>query len=198
MTALQVADWTSACESLVERGWVRLGGAIDASLAGAMLAAAPGSWHELPREEGRVRQAGISCYSAFDDADGAVQDFGEELVARIVPLAPAFNEVTWVTYPGGEGHITAHRDPVGVGGVIAVATRAGAATFRVVAPSGATECPAAAGDVILIRGYGWPTPDGRCPTHEVDPPPEGERVIMTLRHNRNGAGSGYEYGGDHS
>jgi hypothetical protein len=33
--------------------------------------------------------------------------------------------------------------------------------------------------------------NSRCPVHEVDPPPVGERMIMTSRFNSGGAGTGY-------
>ena len=42
-------------------------------------------------------------------------------------------------------------------------------------------------------GNGWPTPNARCPMHAADPPPDGERMIMTFRHNIRGAGGGYDF-----
>lgn len=50
---------------------------------------------------------------------------------------------------------------------------------------------ASRGDLVILRGFGWPTAEARCVVHGVEPPPAGERVIMTFRHNRGGAGADY-------
>ena len=46
-------------------------------------------------------------------------------------MLPSFNEVTWGRYPQGTGRITKHADPSEYGGVVAIFTLQGAATFRV-------------------------------------------------------------------
>ncbi|MHB8504455.1 MAG: hypothetical protein ACYDEN_01850 [Acidimicrobiales bacterium] len=64
--------------------------------------------------------------------------------------------------------------------------------FRVFAPDDTmVEWETAAGQLALLRGMGWPHEASRCPLHEVDPPWSGERMILTLRSNRGGAGAGY-------
>jgi hypothetical protein len=98
-----------------------------------------------------------------------VGDVGIDIVRELttacpdVPAIPDFNEVSWTRYPARTGHITAHRDPSACGGIIAVATLLGRATFRV-----------------------W---DGDV----LGTPPDGERMIMTFRHNIRGAGGGYDF-----
>jgi len=44
---------------------------------------------------------------------------------------------------------------------------------------------------VLLRGGGWPTPTSRCPIHEAQSPAAGERVTLTLRHNKGGYGADY-------
>ena len=73
------------------------------------------------------------------DCPHAVVQVATELVSQLskpaqevgFPPVPFFNEVTWTRYPEGKGHITAHRDPPGVGGAIAVFTLEGGTTFHV-------------------------------------------------------------------
>ena len=61
--------------------------------------------------------------------------------------------------------------------MIATFTLRGAATFRVFGPDGgAVEWETGAGQLALLRGSGWPDEASRCPLHEVDPPPSGERI----------------------
>jgi hypothetical protein len=177
-------------------GWNRLIMAISPELCHE-LAAVPLEWCPLPPEEGghAVRQRGYSSYRRLDEANDVARQVACEVAASItaanptIASVPPFNEVTWTRYPPGEGFITKHRDPPGVGGVIAIITLAGRATFRVWSDD-VVEWQTEPGDVVLLRGYGWPTEGARCPTHEVEPPVE-ERLIMTFRHNRGGAGAAY-------
>jgi hypothetical protein len=98
-----------------------------------------------------------------------VGDVGIDIVRELttacpdVPAIPDFNEVSWTRYPARTGHITAHRDPFACGGIIAVATLLGRATFRV-----------------------W---DGDV----LGTPPDVERMIMTFRNNIRGAGGDYDF-----
>lgn len=109
----------------------------------------------------------------------------------VLEPVPKFNEVSWTHYPAAMGFITKHRDPPGAGGVIAIATLTGRATFRVWADSRSVSWQTTPGDVVLLRGHGWPRPGALCPVHEVEPPAEQDRMIMTFRHNRGGAGAAY-------
>jgi hypothetical protein len=78
----------------------------------------------------------------LDTARAAVRRVAERLVARLVdaaykwdlPTLPSFNEVTWGRYLQGAGRITKHADPADYGGVIAIFTLRGAASFRVFGP----------------------------------------------------------------
>ena len=70
--------------------------------------------------------------------------------SRAITAPPLFNEVTWSLYPEGTGHITAHRDPAGVGGVIAIVTLRGTAAFDVRAPNERVEWLTEAGDLVLL------------------------------------------------
>lgn len=56
---------------------------------------------------------------------------------------------------------------------------------------GRTPWLTADGDLVLVRGTGWPADDTRCPVHEVDEPLTRDRAVMTLRHNRGGPGADY-------
>jgi hypothetical protein len=182
-------DWARAMQSLSDDGWARLTDAIDGDLAGRLASAAPGPWAALPPEEGVVRQGGYSCGAEFDTAAAVVRQAGDEITSSLG--APTFNEVNWTRNPPGAGFITAHRDPPGYGGVIAVATLTGQATFRLWSRSQVFEWQATAGDLVLLTGKGWPTPDARSPVHEAEPPVDAERLVLTFRHNRNGAGAEY-------
>lgn len=199
---LEVASWPNVARSLIESGWCRLTGAISAERALALAGAAPQPWQPLPEEEGGagVRQAGFSAYVPLDGASPVVQRLGMEITRSLsdaVPAetarAPDFNEVQWSRYPAEIGHITAHRDPLGCGGVIAIATLTGQATFCL----GGRGEPIAAqwetvpGDLVILRGNGWPTEEARCPMHGVEPPRGHERIAMTFRHNVGGAGVDY-------
>lgn len=189
-------DWAAGRAALCAVGWCRLPVAIAPELC-EELAGAPSEWHALPPTEGRhgLRQHGYSSYRRLDEADVVVRQIASEVAESItvadlsLPPVPPFNEVTWTRYPAGKGFITKHQDPPGVGGVIAITTLAGRATFRVWSDD-PVEWQTGPGDVVLLRGYGWPTEGARCPMHEVEPPVE-ERLIMTFRHNRRGAGAPY-------
>lgn len=126
-------DWATAVGSLVGRGWFHAEGALSYEVANDLRAAAPDSWHPLQEDEGGVRQFGFGAYLPFVESPDPVVRVGTELVSQLSryaeatghPPVPSFNEVTWTSYPEGKGHITAHRDPPGAGGVIAVLTLEG-------------------------------------------------------------------------
>ena len=138
------------------------------------------------------------------DADVAVRDLAGEIATSLteamavlgMPAVPTFNDVSWTRYPEGRGHITAHRDPPAYGGVIAVVTLAGAARFQVWdEPEGVpppSEWRTRSGDLVVLRGQGWPRTHDLCPRHGVEPPVDGDRMIMTLRYNTRGAGVPYD------
>jgi hypothetical protein len=195
-TSLQAVDWNDAASSLVERGWVRLERVVDADTCGRMAEAAPPTWTPLPEEEGEVHQGGQRSGVFFDDAASTVQRFGRTIcdgltnAAKDVPPVPCFNEVQWGRSHDGAGYITAHRDPPGAGGVIAIVTLRGRARFRVWRGSHATEWKTADGDLVILRGNGWPSDDARCPVHEVESRGD-DRMTMTLRHNTLGPGGDY-------
>lgn len=192
-------DWASAAGRVAVEGWVRLAGCLDAPTCARLSAAAPGSWR---REDdvGSVRQAGVSTGVPFDAAADTVRALGTWIREGLdtgrparAPEVPPFNEASWSRSDPAAGHhfISAHRDPSAVGGVIAIATLTGRALFRVWGSGGVNEWLTGEGDVVVLRGNGWPTADALCPLHEVDPPEVGGRMILTLRHNLGGAGAAY-------
>jgi hypothetical protein len=133
-----------------------------------------------------------------DDIRAGIDGAG---VAGIGPL-PAFNHAEWCRAARGKKYITAHRDPDTAGGVIAILTIRGRAPFRVWdhagtpadtrrRPSLATTWETEDGDLVLLRGGGWPHPTSRCPVHEAESPRDGDRVTLTLRHNKGGYGADY-------
>lgn len=208
---LSEIDWAEVVDQLTSRGWARLRGAVAPDALEALEHAAPGPWSSLPETEGSagVRQAGVACHSSFDAAAHAVRSLAEEILAGIdgvgglgVATLPVFNDAEWCRAEGGQKYITPHRDPETAGGVIAVLTIHGRAVFRVwdldgsLADAQAHPELAAAwetedGDLVLMRGGGWPLPASRCPIHEAESPREGDRVTLTLRHNKRGFGSDY-------
>lgn len=189
-------DWAEAATLISERGWVRIEGALGRRTCAEFIEAAPLSWEPLPKDEG-PRQGGQSCGVFFDDASRSVREFGDEIcngltIARSdLPPIPRFNEVQWGRSHDGVGFIAPHRDPPGIGGVIAIVTLAGRALFRVWQTSDVTEWETVDGDLVLLRGHGWPTEASRCPIHEARSPRVGERTTMTLRHNVGGPGADY-------
>ncbi len=151
-------------------------------------------------DEGMVRQHAYGSYLHIADALPAVRAVGDQVVGglsaaarrRGLPAVPAFNEVTWSRYPPQAGRITAHRDPTEYAGIIAVFTLRGQAVFRTIDQDRKpTEWDTTPGQLVVLRGSGWPRNDSRCPVHEVEAPQTGERMIMTLRYNSGGAGTGY-------
>jgi hypothetical protein len=196
---LGMVDWMSAAESLRDRGCVRLAGAVDGPTCAGFVPAAPMTWMPVSDVQGSpVRQGGLTCGIFFEDAEPVVRDFGTAICDALdsarrsdVPVLPRFNEVTWGRSQDGVNFITPHRDPPSVGGVIAIVTLHGTARFRVWDDAGANKWETDDGDLVLIRGNGWPTDDLRCPVHEVESPTHGERMTMTLRHNRKGPGADY-------
>lgn len=209
---LLVSNWMTVSESLANSGSARIQGALGDDLVQHLIGTERPPWHVLPANEGVVHQDGFGSYMVLADAAPLVRRLGDSIVLELtnaapqaLPAIPDFNEVSWTLYPAGTGHITAHRDPAAYGGIIAIATLLGRATFRIwsgdvlgtperVLMGGIppTQWDAAAGDLILLRGNGWPTPATRCPMHEADSPPDGERVIMTFRYNTGGGGAGYD------
>jgi hypothetical protein len=209
---LLVSNWTSVSESLANSGSARIRGALGNDLVQHLIGTERPPWHALPADEGVVHQSGFGSYMVLADAAPLVRGLGDSIVLELtnaapqaLPAIPEFNEVSWTLYLAGTGHITTHRDPAAYGGIIAIATLLGRATFRIwseevlgtpaevlMGDIPPTQWDAAAGDLILLRGNGWPTATTRCPMHEADAPPDGERIIMTFRHNTRGAGAGYD------
>jgi hypothetical protein len=180
-------------------GWARLAEAIPSHLLTGLMEARSSPWNPLPEEEGVVRQGGFGAHANLDVTDASVRALAQQLISKLDPVVgeagplPPFNEVSWTLYPVGSGHITAHRDPAAFTGIIAVATLCGSATFRVSNGVEHAEWKTAPGDVVILGAQGWPgCPRG--PVHEVDPPENGDRLIMTLRHNSRGSGRGYDVG----
>jgi len=190
-------DWASAADALCGQGWVRLKRAVSDHGVAELVEGAPDTWEQLPEYEASVRQGGLTCHIFFRDAPSAVQRFGEEIRSSLmaaqpeVPPIPHFNEVQWARSQDGVGFITAHRDPPGVGGIIAILTIQGHALFRVLEGPTATEWETEDRDLVLLRGRGWPNDESLCPVHEVESPRRGERLRMTLRHNLGGPGADY-------
>jgi hypothetical protein len=204
-------DWEVIARQLVTPGWAHLKDAVEREVAAALEDAAPGPWTPLPETEGRagVRQAGMACHSDVDGATAAVRSLGADIRkgidragVRTVPPLPPFNHAEWCRADRGQKYITPHRDPQMAGGAIAILTIRGRARFRVWDSDGdlsaaerhpdlAHEWDTGDRDLVLLRGGGWPTSRSRCPIHEVESPPSGDRLTLTLRHNKGGFGANY-------
>jgi hypothetical protein len=203
--------WAEVVDQLTSRGWARLREAVAPDALEALEHAAPEPWSSLPATEGSagVHQAGLVCHSSVDEAADGVRSLAEEICAGIDGLdipciapVPMFNHAEWCRAERGEKFITPHRDPETAGGVIAVLTIHGRAVFRVwdldrsladaqSHPELAATWETEDGDVVLMQGGGWPSPTSRCPIHEAESPLEGDRITLTLRHNKGGYSSDY-------
>jgi hypothetical protein len=204
-------NWDKVVRDLSDLGWCRLQEVVSSPLASALEDAAPGPWRPAPPIEGpaRVRQAGEACHSDVDGAAAPVRELAAAICAGVdaagepgTSALPPFNHAEWSRPHRGQMLITAHRDPPVAGGVIVVVTLRGQATFRVwdldgdllaaqAHPELAREWETLDGDIVLLRGGGWPFPAARCPIHEAQAPVTGERVTLTLRHNKGGFGADY-------
>src|SRR5438270_342221 len=197
--ALVKIAWEDVVSELEHRGWASLQGAVSSELV-AHLADEDGRQWRLLGDEGVVHQHAFGSYTPLSEARLTVRRLGTELVSGIsaiaarrgLPAPPVFNEVTWTRYPERTGQITRHSDPPEYHGVIAIFTLRGSALFRVFDAEGEpTEWSTIPGDLAVLCGARWPFEHARCPLHEVEPPPTGERMIMTFRSNARGAGAGY-------
>jgi hypothetical protein len=188
-------DWTAAVDALVDRGSMRCRQAMPPERVEALRRARPGEWVPRPAYEGGVRLHGHSCCRPLDECPEVVLDVATELTSQVSAVArsrgwpevPAFNEVCWGREPDGEGGIVPHRDPPGAEGLIAVFTLRGCAMFELEDQ----EWPVTAGDLVILRGRGWPTPDSWCPVHGAGPPIGGLRENLQMRFNVGGAGANY-------
>jgi hypothetical protein len=201
-------DWEAVSRALAGRGWSRLSRAVDPDVLTELETAAPRRWAALPHTEGSagVRQAGRSCHSDIASAAGAVRALATAIRdgierSRGAAELPAFNHAEWCQPDNGRMFITPHRDPQRASGVIAIVTLRGRVLFRIWDidgtnadaerhPEMAEQWQTAGGDVVLMRGGGWPTPAARCPIHEAQQA-AGERMTLTLRHNTGGFGADY-------
>ena len=198
-TGLDVVDWTSAARSLVDDGWVRLEGVVNGRTCARLVGAAPTTWEPEPEVVGDVRQSGVSTGLSFDRAASAVQEVGLAISDALTearppgtPVIPCFNEMRWSRSQEGAGRsITAHRDPPLCGGVIAIVTLFGKARFRVWSGADPVEWDTGDGDLVMLRGNGWPAETSRCPVHEAESPAAGDRMIVTYRYNKGGPGADY-------
>jgi hypothetical protein len=197
-TGLQGIDWTRAADLLTGAGWVRLDGVVDRGTCARLEDAAPTTWQAETETIGNVRQSTLSCGVSFERSDAIVRHFGimicDSLTKALRPgtaAIPRFNVATWGKSQNGIGYITAHRDPPVAGGVIATVTLWGRAPFRVWTGPQPTEWITGDGDLVILRGNGWPTEASVCPVHEVESPVEGDRMTMTLRYNKRGPDGGY-------
>ena len=197
--AFTEVDWIGAAATVAQEGWVRLQAALDSQAVDALRTARKAPWRDLPPEEGVVHQHGAHSWLPMAECAQGVRSIGVELVSSLsaageslgYPPVPPFNEAEWTYYQREAGYITAHRDPKAYGGVIAVFTLFGEARFRVTKQQETEEWTTLSGDVVLLRGYGWPTSQAARPRHEVEPPVDSDRMILTMRFNTRGAGAGY-------
>ena len=208
---LTVNQWTGVARQLIDPGWARLESVLTPRSCEELERAAPPTWFPLPETEGGagVRQAGIVCASSLDDVASPVKALAaairhgldDAMPGDVEPL-PEFNHVNWCKADQDRHFITPHRDPDTAGGVVAIATLRGHTRFRIWDldcsldhaerhPELATQWTTGDGDLVLLRVGGWPDPTTRSPIHEAESPIIGERVTLTLRHNKGGYGADY-------
>lgn len=196
-TPLERVDWTAVADGLLVSGWARIRPAVDRQTIEALADAACGTWAPKDVDAG-VRYHHLSCGVYFDGAPDIVRRLGIAISDGVdagtppgTPPVPLFNEVTWSRDDDGVMFISPHRDPSGAGGLIAVVNLDGAARFRVWDGDRCTEWMTEDGDLVLLRGTGWPHRTSRCPIHEAQSPVAGRRMTLTMRYNRSGAGGDF-------
>jgi len=86
-----------------------------------------------------------------------------------------------------------HLDPADFVGVIAIVTVEGNARFEIesVTDGSFERWTTRPGDLVLLRGAGWPEESDGRPRHGAGPPIGGPRRIVNFRTNVNGAERGY-------
>lgn len=203
--------WADVARRLIDPGWARLESVLDPGACEELERVAPSPWFPLPETEGPagVRQAGLVCSTSVSTAGAPVAALADAIrrgldhaMPETVEPLPGFNHVSWCRADRDQHFITPHRDPDTAGGVVAIATLRGRASFRVWDldcsldhaerhPGLATRWVTDDGDLVLLRVGGWPHRATRCPIHQVDTPVSGARVTLTLRHNKGGFGADY-------
>jgi len=195
-----MADPSALIERLTKTAWARSPRAVEGEALSDLTDLRYLDFTNAPPEEGGVRQHGYQAYLPYGEAPAVVQEFGDKWIEHLsraasaegLPRIPAFNEASWFRYPEGVGYITAHLDPLVFRGVIAILSLTGSALFRVWEGKSIQAIQVAAGDLVLVCGTDWPNSAARGPRHEVHPPTDEDRLIMTLRHNARGANGGYD------
>ena len=179
---------SEALRGLLGRRWILVAGALDSGAAAALADCAPDQWQvKESGDKAKVTYSSLSSGVPLVDAPQQARDCAAHVLDALNSSdidVPAFNKATWDKYAPGQGHISMHRDAPAVGGVIAVFTLYGRAAFTV---ENQAEFPVSTGDLVLMAGNGWPAPDDKCVRHASSVPIGGERMILTFRHNVNGA-----------
>ncbi len=189
-------SWLRVAEQLAGRGWsrTRVDGRHDIGKPPRL------AWRPIAPGSPTLQQ-GQGAHSALAAAPDAVRGFAAwldgELVAAATGLGleapPAFNEVSWSRYPASRGRLAMHLDPADFVGVIAIVTLEGNARFEIesVVDGSFERWTTRPGDLVLLRGAGWPGESDGRPRHGAGPPVGGPRRIVNFRTNVNGAERGY-------
>lgn len=185
-------DARSAARSLLLSRWVHLPGAVTYGTVETL-----GNSFRVGADMGEtptgVWQRGRIAVSELRRADGHVRTIAEELgnvLAKGFSLheerPPArFNEVTWSFYPNVDDGISAHRDHVRYGGVIAVITLEGLAQFQILRRRRpdivAAGCLLRPGSLTLMLGADFPRVGDRCRLHSVRNEGNSARRVVAFR-----------------
>lgn len=182
---------------LATRRWAHVPQALTAQITADVLQVAPAERIAEQSPPGSsVAFASLVAGATVTKSPSLIQDMaagvrlalGEGSASGIE--VPAFTDVTWNWY-AHDGHISLHRDPPMVGGVIAIFTLAGSASFTIHERVGFRVTP---GDLVLLAANRWPSATDACPLHAAGTPEGQERIILTLRHNLAGPGRDF-FGG---
>ena len=193
--------WADAVAALAPtHGWARAPKPWTSDALARRLADDDGRQWRTAGDEGVDTPARHRLLPAVRRVAATVRAVGDEVVGRLsaeagrqglAPVPPSSTKPPGAGTPLAPAISPPTVDPAAYGGV-AVFTLFGQALFRVWDADGeAAEWETGSGQLVLMRAAGWPQPDSRCPLHEVEPPRDEERMIMTLRHNTGGAGAGY-------
>lgn len=152
----------------------------------------------LEAEVGPVRQRGEYVRVVLgEDAFPATDRLASALATATGETGFVPNEAVFRRHVAPLDGITPHRDNAFYVVLVAIFTLTGSAPFAIVRDREGTdvidEWITRAGDLCLLRQPDFPGAEGERPLHRVGAP-ESERMTLTLRMNKLGAGRGWSSG----
>lgn len=171
---LVLVPWDQVIRQLCGRGWASVPGVVHPALLVSLYQEE--HWRSLSTDD-LPRGEPVEVHSALTQVRPMMRDLGIRLTAALsvaaelqrLPIPPLLNEVTWGWCPPtGEEAPTGGMTPKGGFGIVALVIFAGRATVRVARfTRQAAPLQATPGQLIVIRGHGWPESTRSGVTYEV-------------------------------